>query len=100
MLSHAHDQPTAEKLVDWMKEKAIFISEYGGGGGGAHVVDADTGLEPPPSVPEGPGWSRRRHEEDEEEELSEEQVASMSDSELLAFVRSGGSFKGLPLPQL
>ena len=54
-----------------MKEKAIFISEYGGGGGGAHVVDADTGFVPPPSVPEGPGWSGRRHDEDEEEELSE-----------------------------
>ena len=94
MLSHAHDQPTAEKLVEWMKEKAIFISEYGSGSGGAHVVDADAGFEPPPPVPEGPGWTRRRHEEEEEEELSEEQVSAMRDSELLAIVRSGGSFKG------
>ena len=76
MLSHAHDQPTAERLVEWMKEKAIFISEYGGGSGGAHVVDGDASFEPPPSVPEGSGWARRRHEDEEEEELSGEQVAS------------------------
>jgi len=80
MLSHAHDQPNAEELVEWMKEKAIFIAEYGGGSGGAHVVDADAGVEPPPSFPEGPAWSRqRRYEEDEEEEISDDHVAAMTD---------------------
>ena len=68
MLSHAHDQPDAQQLVEWRKEKAIFIAEYGGGSGGAHVVDADAGVEPPPSFPKSPAWSRqRRYEEDEEE---------------------------------
>ena len=46
MLSHAHDQPTAGKLVEWMKEKAVFIAEYGGGReGGAHLADAAASAE-------------------------------------------------------
>ena len=81
-----------------MKEKAIFIAAYGGSkDGGAHLADADASAQPPPPPPDAPAWSRhRRHwEEDyeEEEEVTEEQVAAMSDTELLAFVRSGGSFK-------
>ena len=99
MLLHAHGQPNAEKLVESMKEKAIFIAEYGGGrDGGAHLADADVSAEPPPPPPDVPAWLRhRRHWEedyDEEEEVTEEQVAAMIDTELLAFVRCGGSFKG------
>ena len=62
------------------------------------MADADASAQPPPPPPDAPVWSRhRRHwEEDyeEEEEVTEEQVAAMSDTELLAFIRSGGSFKG------
>ena len=25
MLSHAHDQPTAFKLLEWMEEKSLFL---------------------------------------------------------------------------
>ena len=95
MLSHAHDQPTAEKLVEWMKETAVFIAEYGGKDGGAHPADADA--KAPPPLPEASALLRhRRHwegEHEEEEEATEEQVAAMTDSELLALVRKGGSFK-------
>ena len=60
MLSHAHDQPIAEKLIEWMKENAIFIAEYGSKDGGAHLADADAEAPLPP--PEAPAWSRhRRH---------------------------------------
>ena len=63
MLSHTHDQPTVEKLAEWMKEKAIFIAEYGGSkDGGAHLADAEANAEPPPPPPHVPAWSRhRRH---------------------------------------
>ena len=93
--SHAHDQPTVDNLVEWTKEKAIFIAEYGSKDGGAHLADADAEAPPPP--PEAPAWTRRRRywkEDEEEEEAAEEQVAQMTDSELLAFVRKAGSFKG------
>ena len=63
MLSHAHDQPNVEKLLEWMKEKAIFIAEYSGSrDGGEHVAHADASAEPPPPPPDVPAWSRhRRH---------------------------------------
>ena len=87
---------SCREAVEWIKENAIFIAEYGGKDGGAHLADADAEAPPPP--PEVPAWSRhRRHwEEDyeEEEEATEEQAAGMTDSELLAFVFKGGSFKG------
>ena len=92
MLSHANGQPTAETLVKSMKEKAIFIAEYGSKDGGAHLADADAEAPPPP--PEAPAWSRHLCHWEEEEEVTEEQVARMTDSELLACVRKGGSFKG------
>ena len=28
MLSHAHDQPTAEKLIDWMTEKSRWQGQW------------------------------------------------------------------------
>ena len=41
MLSHAHDQPTADALIDWMREKATFLREHGGKSGSAHIAAAD-----------------------------------------------------------
>ena len=70
MLSHAHDQPTAAKLIDWMNEKSQFITEHGGKQGQAHLMD--TQLPPPPSIPgEGRGRSRRDDYYDEAEEVIE-----------------------------
>ena len=63
------------------------------------MADADASAEPPPPPPDAPAWSRHRRywedDYDEDEEVTEEQVAAMSDPELLAFVPSGGSFKGV-----
>ena len=92
MLSHAHDQPTAHKLLDWMKEKSLLLQEHGGSAA-AHFTEAPE-APPPPTPPDHWGYPPPEAHWEEEEPVSDEQVARMSDSELLAFVRSGGTFKG------
>ena len=95
MLTHAHDQKTAQELIDWMCKKSFFISEHGGKDGEAHVADAPEAL-PPPAAPLD-AWcnlTRRRsddhdHDHDSDSEIIDEQVVHMNDSELLAFVRNG-----------
>ena len=95
MLSCAHDQPAAERLIEWMTEKSLLLSENGGKDGGAHVADGHDSEAPPPLA--APAWLQHcRHWDEgyeEEKEATEEQVAQITDSELLAFVRKGGSFK-------
>ena len=56
---------------------------------------------PPPPEPPTDAWGYRAQRRDEayweeEKPVTEEQIAQMSDSELLAFVRKGVSFKGRP----
>ena len=58
------------------------------------MADADASAQPSPPPPDAPAWSRHRRHYEQEEGVTEEQVGAMSDTELLAFVRSGGSFKG------
>jgi hypothetical protein len=97
MLSHAHDQPTAFKLLEWMEEKSLFLQEHGGHAA-AHLTEAPADAPPPPSAPtDAWGHPLQRRDEayyEEDEPATEEQVALMSDNELLAFVRRGGTFKG------
>ena len=94
MLSHAHDQPTAFKLLEWMEEKSLFLQEHGGSAA-AHLTEAPPEVPPPPTAPtDNWGYPPPEAYWEEEEPASEEQVARMSDSELLAFVRRGGTFKG------
>ena len=92
MLSHAHDQPTAHKLLEWMEEKSLFLQEHGGSAAALLIEE----VPPPPPVAPADNWGYPPPEAywEEEEPVSEEQVAKMSDSELLAFVRRGGSLKG------
>ena len=79
-------------LASFLQVFFEFFSSFAGFHKGSDEFSCPLGG--PPSSPEGPNWSRqRRHEEDEEEELSEEQVANMSDSELLAFVRSASQIR-------
>ena len=88
MLSHAHDQPTAAKLIDWMKEKEMFVREHSGKQGAAHLV-ADPNAQPqqPPALYQET-WSE--WQDDEVLFISEEEAADMPDQEVLAFVRRGG----------
>ena len=90
MLSHAHDQPTAFKLLEWMEEKSLFLQEHGGSAA-AHVTEEGV---PPPPQPHDENYPPPEAYWEEDEPVTEEQVAKMFDSELLAFVRKGGSFKG------
>ena len=93
MLSHAYDQPPAFKLLEWMEEKSLFLQEHGGSAA-AHVTETPDDVPPPPTPQDSWNYPTPEAYWEEEEPVSEEQVARMSDSELLAFVRRGGSFKG------
>ena len=98
MLSHAHDQPTAAKLIDWMKEKETFLREHSGKSGAAHLIamqekiaelEAAQGQRPCPPL------YRETEEEWQDDQphtlfISEEEAADMPDQEVLAFVRRGG----------
>ena len=89
MLSHAHDQPTAVKLIEWMREKELFLREHSSKHGESHLVaDAEArSHEPLPPLLHtqyGTEWL------DDYNEITEEEAAEMPDSEILAFVRRGG----------
>ena len=72
MLSHAHGQPTAHKLLEWMEEKSLFLQEYGGSAA-AHFTEE---VPPPPATPADKwGYPPPEAYGEEEEPVSEEQVA-------------------------
>ena len=94
MLSHAHDQPTADALIDWMREKETFLKEHGGKSGSAHLAAAaeaqpgsnDDWSEP---IDQHGGW--HGNEGDEPMSLlTAEQLAEMPDGEIATFIRRKG----------
>ena len=100
LMSAADEQADSDSLIEWMRKKSRFVQEYGGNKE-VHVAeavaeqrkrdlmdyeaDARAGAYPPPP-PFELGES--------ELEASEEDMAKMTDAEILAFVRRGGTFSG------
>ena len=99
-MQRADEQTTAEELIEWFRRKSIFVSEHGGKDGGAHITEQ---VPPPPPIwtynGDDPELQAFYHGDDgppdrECEDLTEEDVSAMNDTELLAFVRGGGGFRG------
>ena len=85
IMSKADDESKSgsAKLIDWMRAKSAFISDYSDKE--LHVAAADT-----PSRPPLPPPRYEDHDYDDNSDDNNIDISQMSDDELLAFVRNGG----------